>query len=143
MIEKRLNVLMLEDTKTDEVLVKRQLLIAAPNCIISVARNKADFMEKLEWSVPDLIISDYNLPDMNGLEALLYVREKFALLPFIFVTGALNSEEQAAEAILHGASGYVLKDNLKQLPAGGRTQAEGGMFVYPKSNGYDRKGALL
>ena len=116
MIDKRINVLMLEDSKTDELLVKRQLLKAAPNSLVTVARNKPEFLEKIEWSVPDLVLSDYNFPDMNGLEALLHVRQKYTYVPFIFVTGALNSQEEAANAILQGASGFVIKDNLKQLP---------------------------
>lgn len=118
MLDKPFNILMLEDMKTDAELVKRQVLKAIPQAVFTVARNRAEFFEKIEWSVPDLVLADYNLPDINGLEALLHIREKkMFLLPFIFITGILNDEEKVAEAVLKGASGYVLKENLHTLPA--------------------------
>ncbi len=107
---------MLEDMRTDAELVKRQVLKAAPQAVFTIARNRAEFFEKIEWSVPDLVLADYNLPDINGLEALLHIREKKQFLPFIFITGILNDEEKVAEAVLKGASGYVLKENLNTLP---------------------------
>jgi CheY-like chemotaxis protein len=116
MLEKPLNILMLEDMRTDAELIKRQVLKAAPQAVFTIARNRAEFFEKMEWSVPDLVLADYNLPDINGLEALLHIREKKQFLPFIFITGILNDEEKVAEAVLKGASGYVLKENLNTLP---------------------------
>lgn len=115
MIEKNINVLLLEDQPTDALLIKRSVKKAAPNAVLTVARNRSEFFEKLEWAVPDVVLADYNLPDMNGLEALLHIREKKPHLPFIFVSGTLNDEEKVAEAILHGGSGYVLKENLDPL----------------------------
>ncbi len=116
MLDRPLNILMLEDMKTDAELIKRQVLKAAPQSVITIARNRAEFFEKIEWSVPDLVLADYNLPDINGLEALLHLRENKPFLPFIFITGILNDEEKVAEAVLNGASGYVLKENLSALP---------------------------
>jgi len=116
MVSKQLNVLLLEDLTTDAELIKRQVLKAAPQSVFTIARNRAEFFTKIEWSVPDIILADYNLPDINGLEALLHVRGKKLHTPFIFVTGTLNDEEKVADAVLKGASGYVLKENLKQLP---------------------------
>ncbi len=116
MLDKPLNILMLEDMRADAELVKRQVLKAVPQAVFTIARNRAEFFEKIEWSVPDLVLADYNLPDINGLEALLHIREKKQFLPFIFITGILNDEEKVAEAVLKGASGYVLKENLNTLP---------------------------
>lgn len=116
MLDRPLNILILEDMKTDAELIKRQVLKAAPQSVITIARNRAEFFEKIDWSVPDLVLADYNLPDINGLEALLHLRENKPFLPFIFITGILNDEEKVAEAVLNGASGYVLKENLSALP---------------------------
>jgi CheY-like chemotaxis protein len=110
-------VFILEDMPVDLELVKRQVRRFTPQVLFSVARNRAEFEAKVTGFQPDIILSDYNLPDMNGLEALLYVREHLSSTPFIFITGILNDEEKVAEGILNGASGYLLKDNLRNLPA--------------------------
>lgn len=100
----------------DMELVKRQVRKFNPAVLFAVARNRREFEEKLVDFQPDIVLSDYNLPDMNGLEALLYVREHLDRTPFVFITGILNDEEKVAETILKGASGYLLKENLKNLP---------------------------
>lgn len=115
MIEKVLKVFLLEDRPMEAELTKRALLKFAPNAMITVAKDEKEFLQRIHWSTYDVMLADYRLPDFNGLEALLYVREHFAHLPFVFVTGQLNDEEQATEAILKGANGYVLKQNLDHL----------------------------
>ena len=109
-------VFILEDMPVDLELVKRQVRKHHPSVLFAVARNRAEFEEKVRSFQPDIVLSDYNLPDMNGLEALLYVREHLDSTPFIFITGILNDEEKVAEAVLTGASGYLLKENLRNLP---------------------------
>jgi len=115
-MEKPLKVLMLEDLKTDRELIKRQVKKLAPNAIFTVAINGAEFKEKIGWGVPDIILSDYNLPDYNGVEALLLAKEKVPHIPFVFITGMLNNEEEVAKAVLSGASDYILKENLREIP---------------------------
>ncbi len=115
-MSKPLKVLILEDRKTDLALVKRQVKKVAADAIFTVAVNGAEFKEKINWGVPDVILSDYNLPDYNGVEALLLAKEKMPHVPFVFITGMLNNEEEVATAVLKGASGYILKDNLKEIP---------------------------
>lgn len=100
----------------DLALNKRQVRKFNPSVLFATARNRVEFEEKLIDFQPDLVLSDYNLPDMNGLDALLYVREHLDSTPFIFITGILNDEERVAETILNGASGYLLKENLQHLP---------------------------
>ena len=109
-------VFILEDMPVDLELMKRQIRKFNPQVLFAVARNRTEFESKVVPFQPDIVLSDYNLPDMNGLEALLYVREHLNSTPFVFITGILNDEEKVAEAILTGASGYLLKDNLRNLP---------------------------
>ncbi|MGB3546553.1 MAG: response regulator [Saprospiraceae bacterium] len=117
-MDKQLNkILILEDTNSDIELIKRQLRKNFDDILFAVAHDRKEFDDKISWFDPDLILADYRLPDMNGLEALLHVREHMPGTPFIFLTGALSDEEKVAEAVLKGASGYLLKDNLTDLPA--------------------------
>lgn len=114
-MDRLLKILVLEDRKADFELCKRYLLREIPNAMFTRAANETEFLEKVARGSYDLVIADYNLPDYNGLQALLHVKEHFAHLPFIFLTGTLNSEEKSATAILQGANGYVLKDNISSL----------------------------
>ena len=116
MSEDIFKVFILEDMPVDLQLVKRQVRKFNDTVLFAVARNRREFEDKLLAFQPDVVLSDYNLPDMNGLEALLYVREHLNNTPFIFITGILNDEEKVAETILRGASGYLLKENLRNLP---------------------------
>ncbi len=63
---------------------------------------------------PDVILSDFNLPQFDGLSALKVVRQMTPDLPFIFVSGTIG-EERAIDALRSGASDYVLKNNLLRL----------------------------
>ena len=56
----------------------------------------------------DGVVSDYDMPTMDGLEFLTAVREGFSDLPFILFTGK-GSEEIAAEAITAGVTDYIQK----------------------------------
>lgn len=111
-----LKIFLLEDAPVDQELIKRTLQTAFDNCVITIAGSREEFFEKLEWIQPDIILSDYKLPAYNGLEALLHVRESHPHIPFVFVSGMLQDEEKAAGAILKGAAGYLLKENIKLLP---------------------------
>src|SRR6185503_9328685 len=63
---------------------------------------------------PELILSDFSLPTLDGYSALAIAREKCPDAPFIFVTGTLG-EEVAIETLKKGATDYVLKHRLSRL----------------------------
>lgn len=54
----------------------------------------------------DCIVSDYEMPQMDGLDVLKEVREKHPDLPFILYTGK-GSEEIASEAVSAGVTDYL------------------------------------
>lgn len=111
-----LYVLMLEDDPLDAELNKTQLgLLDDYNCHVNWVTDRQSFLRELAGRVPDIVLSDYNLPQYSGLDALRDLRERQLLVPFIFVTGAMN-EETAAETIKAGAWDYVVKDRLLRLP---------------------------
>lgn len=63
---------------------------------------------------PDVVITDLNMPEMNGLELVEAVHAHFPGIPVILATG-VGSEEIAAEALRKGAASYVPKRNLRDL----------------------------
>ena len=67
-----------------------------------------DALDRLESEAFDCIVSDYEMPGMDGLELLSTVREHSPSLPFILLTGR-GDEETASEAIAAGVADYLLK----------------------------------
>ena len=109
-----LRVLLVEDSELDAELVAHEL-----------TRHKLAFTTKRVWREPDLvsalqdfspniILSDYSMPSMNGLRSLEIAHEIASDVPFIFVSGTIG-EERAIEALKNGATDYVLKTNLSRL----------------------------
>jgi CheY-like chemotaxis protein len=113
-MDKKLKFLLLEDRHEDVEIIKRELKSKGFPCIIKHVEDKNGFISELEKFNPDLILSDYNLPAFNGLDALSFVVERKIDLPFIFVTGSIN-EETAVSCIQKGATDYVIKENLQRL----------------------------
>lgn len=77
---------------------------------ITEARSGRDAMTKLEAAIPDLIISDWNMEDVDGLTLLKVIRKhpKTSHLPFIMATGR-SDKEHVKEAIAHGVNNYIIK----------------------------------
>ncbi|WP_324757675.1 hybrid sensor histidine kinase/response regulator [Haloarcula sp. GH36] len=65
-------------------------------------------LSHVETETVDCVVSDYDMPEMNGLELLEAVRKRFPDLPFILFTGK-GSEAVASEAISAGVTDYVQK----------------------------------
>ncbi|MFC7057553.1 response regulator [Halovenus salina] len=71
-------------------------------------------LETLASTQIDCIISDYDMPEVNGLEFLEHVRATHSDVPFILYTGK-GSEEIASKAINSGVTGYLQKGGPEQL----------------------------
>ncbi|WP_424493855.1 response regulator [Salinimicrobium sp. GXAS 041] len=115
MIRLPLRILLVEDLETDAVLIKRKIakIVEAPE--IEVVDNLEDCKHMLINFVPDVIISDYNLPTCTGMEVLELALDIDSSVTFIFLTGTINDEELAAHTILAGGSGYILKKHMDVL----------------------------
>jgi signal transduction histidine kinase len=109
-----LRVLHLEDDPHDAELVQATLAAEGLACQVVRVDTRAEFVEALERGGYDLILADYVLPAFDGMTALTLAQEKFPHLPFLFVSGGMG-EDMAIEACTHGATDYVLKQNLSRL----------------------------
>jgi len=112
----RIRILIVEDMPADAELIEHELRRGGIAFDAKRVENKRAFMKELRENTPDLIISDFNLPQFNALDALHALKAHGAEIPFVLVTGA-QSEEVAVECIKEGADDYILKSSLKRLPS--------------------------
>lgn len=115
MIKTSLRILLVEDLETDANLIKRQIRKIVEDPIMEVTDNLEDCRKYLVNFAPDVVLSDYNLPTCTGLDIMELVRDFDSNIDFIFITGTIHDEELAANTILNGASGYILKKHMNNL----------------------------
>lgn len=109
-----IRILFVEDVPSDAEMIWREL---KKNNIVfekMLVETKKDYTAALKSFKPELIISDFSLPQFDGMKALLLKNELAPEIPFILVTGSIN-EETAVEVMKAGADDYVIKQNLSRL----------------------------
>ncbi|KQC07161.1 MAG: hypothetical protein APR55_04240 [Methanolinea sp. SDB] len=75
---------------------------------VETADSAADGLKKIQESFFDVIVSDYQMPEMDGIAFLKAVRQRFGDIPFILFTGK-GREEVVIEAINNGVDFYIQK----------------------------------
>lgn len=110
-----LKILILEDSLLDVELIRLKLKNDF-SFKDKVIYQKENFINELNSFKPDIILSDYSMPQFTGLEALSMLKESDYICPFIIITGALD-EETAVACIKAGADDYLLKDRMVRLAA--------------------------
>lgn len=113
-MSRSVSILLLEDSALDAELIRAQVEKADRSAKLQRVVTRQDFEHAVTTQRPDLILSDYSLPDFDGMTALAFSREHLAESPFIFVSGTLG-EDIAIEALHNGATDYVLKQRLDRL----------------------------
>jgi CheY-like chemotaxis protein len=109
-------ILILEDVRSDEALMEFELQEAGITFIPKWVKTEKEYVQALQDFSPDLILSDYNLPQYNGSLALAEARKRCPDVPFILVTGLLDDDEDRfGEGLVQGANDYVLKQHLDRL----------------------------
>jgi PAS domain S-box-containing protein/diguanylate cyclase (GGDEF)-like protein len=109
-----LRVLIVEDIASEAELAVRQLMADGIAVIPQIVSSELDFRRALQEFRPDVILSDFTLPDFDGLAALEIAVRIAPDIPFIFFSGTMG-EERAIEALKRGAVDYVLKGNQARL----------------------------
>jgi two-component system sensor histidine kinase UhpB len=107
-------VLIVEDSQDDVALLVRELRRGGyiPEfAAVDTREAMAEALRSTEW---DIVLSDYSLPEFNGLEALALLRSAALDVPFIIVSGNIG-EDVAVDAMKAGAHDYVMKRNLSRL----------------------------
>lgn len=98
----------IEDEAAHFSLMKRAIVSEIPNAVVHHFPDGNSCLSGLEGVSPDLIISDYLTPEMNGIEFLTALNQRGAGIPVIIITGQGN-EMIAVKAMKLGAKDYIVK----------------------------------
>jgi DNA-binding NarL/FixJ family response regulator len=100
--------------------------------VVAEVPNGEMALEVVEETAPDVVVMDLNMPGMSGLEA---TRQLVAQSPAtrVLVVSVSAQEADVTDAILAGASGYILKESpVEEVVAGIRAAAAGQSLISPR-----------
>lgn len=103
------HILVVDDSPTQ--LRQMQLLLEKHGFLVRTVGDGNDAMESIRADPPLLVVTDLQMPEMNGLELVAAVKANNPSIPVILTTSQ-GSEEIAAKALREGASSYVPKRDL-------------------------------
>ena len=126
-----IRVLIADDHKMVREGLRRILEFDGEIQVIDEADNGEECIKKIRSSKPDIVLSDINMPVMNGIEALQEIRKKKLKTKVIILT-VHNEIEYLLRAVDIGIDGYVLKDSdAHELIRAVTSVYEGDKFIQP------------
>ena len=115
-MRKELDIVIIEDVPRDAAAMEAALREEGIPFRARRLETREQFLAALQTAPPDVVLSDFTLPEFNALDALYLLQAHRPEIPFILVTGN-RSEEVAVACIKEGADDYILKASLKRLPS--------------------------
>ncbi|HFD91839.1 MAG TPA: EAL domain-containing protein [Gammaproteobacteria bacterium] len=109
-----LRVLIVEDSEDDAILLLKELRRGGFEPVFQRVDSRGAMEKALQAQSWDIVISDYAMPQFDGMAALELVKASGRDLPFILISGTIG-EEYAVRAMKAGAHDYLMKDNLTRL----------------------------
>lgn len=103
-------ILVVDDSQVDRRLMGK-FLSKDVDWLIQYAENGEQAMDQIRDALPDVVVTDLLMPEMDGIELVTAVRDHYPDLPVILAT-AHGSEALAVEALDRGAASYVPKSDL-------------------------------
>ena len=102
------HLLVVEDSLVDSRLVGGLL---GAKYSVEYSSNGLDALESMEARLPLAVVTDLRMPEMDGMQLVKAVRQRFPMVPVILMT-AHGSEEIAMRALMAGAADYIPKSKL-------------------------------
>jgi len=103
-------ILVVDDSEIDRKLVEG-LLKPQIDWIVQFANDGEEALQVIAEIFPDVVVTDLQMPKMDGIELCKEVKKSSPHVPIILMTGK-GSEELAATALKAGATSYVTKNTL-------------------------------
>lgn len=115
-----------------QILLEGLTKVLSPHVeIVGTATDGAELVRVATKTKPDLIVTDYAMPKLNGLDAIDRIRES-GIDPLVIVLTVHLDAEYATQAIERGVNGYVLKSGAAtELVAAVNEVMDGGRWLSP------------
>lgn len=108
-IQKQISIIIVEDFKLTRVGLRCALNANPDLNVVAECEDAVIGLKEIEKLNPDVVLMDLGLPGMNGIEAMLKVREYSSKIKIIALTSH-DREEEVLAALSSGANAYCLKD---------------------------------
>ena len=97
--------------------------------VVGVAEDGRKVLEQIKKVLPDIILMDIRMPELDGVQCTKTVKEKFPDVKIIILT-TFDDDEYVFYALKYGASGYLLKGcSVQELTAAIHTVMNGGSIL--------------
>ncbi len=103
------SILVVEDSITQSTQIR--LMLKSAEFEVFVAENGREALEVLENHQPNIVLTDLQMPEMDGLELVEAIRDLYPHLPVVLMTQH-GSEQIALDALRQGATSYLPKNEL-------------------------------
>ena len=110
-----LKILILEDSEYDAELIRYELNKSLTDHTCKTVHQFVDYKDELEHWQPDMILCDYNLPEITGDEVLEYTRSHYPEVSFITISGSITPEMEVA-LLKAQANDVLTKNSISRLP---------------------------
>ena len=107
MSKNRVSVVIVDDNDMMRTIL-RSILRGEEYDVVGEARNGALAVDLVERMKPDIVCMDVLMPEKNGLEAMIEIKQTLPETEFIMITGSADPET-VQDAIMNGAGGFIVK----------------------------------
>ena len=102
-----MDILLVDDSRTMRMIIQRVIRQAGYRAItVGEADNGLQALEKLRGETPKLIVSDWNMPEMSGIDLLNQLRAAENMIPFGFITS--ESSKGIKELALNSGATFLI-----------------------------------
>ncbi len=135
-LQQSMRILLVEDVPSDAELIVLQLKDQHLDFEWQRVQTEAEFLDALKDD-PDLILSDWSLPQFNALRVMDLINERNLAIPIVIVSGTIG-EETAIKALQLGACDYILKDRLARIGSAVKQALEKKRLLRERRQAMDR-----
>jgi DNA-binding NarL/FixJ family response regulator len=124
-------ILIYDDNRTLRESIKMMLQAEHDMQVVGAYGHCKNIVDQVDKYIPEVILMDINLPEINGIEALQKIKDYLTQTHVIMLT-MFENDDYIFDAICHGASGYLLKKaSPQEIVKAIRDVNEGGTAMTP------------